>query len=127
MSSDGIHNVDASLSQTALLPADIRSLQIKVGGFNFSVAFAGETLSLLPIGSGSGYVVYAADVSQFAGTVGTLTLTARTTVSFPSNAVGFDSIIFSDQSAPEPGVFGLSALGALLLGWRVFIPALRRK
>jgi hypothetical protein len=30
-----------------------------------------------------------------------------------------DNIQFSDQFVPEPNVFALSALGALLLGWRV--------
>ena len=36
-----------------------------------------------------------------------------------NNYVFLDDIQFSDQSIPEPGVFGLSALGTLLLGWRV--------
>jgi hypothetical protein len=36
-----------------------------------------------------------------------------------NNYVFLDSIQFSNLPVPEPGILGLSALGALLLGWRI--------
>jgi len=38
---------------------------------------------------------------------------------FTDNFWEIDNIQFSDSSIPEPSVFGISAVGALLLGWRV--------
>jgi len=90
-----------------------------VSGLNFSVTVAGQDISLQSIGSGPNYVLYQGDISQFAGEVVDLRLISRTTSSRPFNGVYFDSIVFSNLPIPEPGVFGLSTLGALLLGWRV--------
>ena len=111
--------VSASISQVGLVPADARSIRLKADGYSFSVSFAGQDLSLIPMGTGANYTLYGADISSFAGQVGTLRLTGLTTLSQPSTTDSFDSIQFSNLRVPEPGVFGLSALGALLLGWRV--------
>jgi len=112
-------HIDASVEQTGLVPVDARSIQLKASASSFSVSFAGQALPLFPMGSGQNYTLYGADLSSFAGQVGTLRITALTTLAQPSTADYFDSLIFSSQAVPEPTVFGLSALGALLLGWRV--------
>ena len=111
--------IDSSVEQTGLVPASAKSIQLKASGYSFSVSFAGQALSLIPMGTGANYTLYGADISSFAGQVGTLRLTGLTTLAQPSTTDSFDSIVFSTQAIPEPGVFGLAALGALLLGWRV--------
>ena len=117
---------DATITQTGLVPVGTQSLRFKAqfAPFNssgsFGVTLGGETLSLLPIASGANYTLYAADVHALAGQTAGL---AFTVFSYPQQLAAdylfLDSIQFSNVPVPEPGVFGLSALGALLLGWRV--------
>ena len=116
---------DATIAQTELVPVGTQSLRFKAqfAPFNssgsFGVTLGGQTLSLAPIASGANYTLYAADVHALAGQTAGL---AFTVFSYPQQLAAdylfLDSIQFSNVPVPEPGVFGLSALGVLLLGWR---------
>lgn len=108
-------NVGASVSQTALVPADTQSLQFKAQSSSaFSVSLGGQDLSLVPLGTGANYTLYGADISAFAGQTETLTITA---LAAPNTTENFDSIVFSPNSiVPEPSISGFLALGGLFLG-----------
>jgi len=116
---------DVTLAQTGLVPVGAESLQFKAYAlysypFNpFAVTLGGQTLSLLPLQAGSNYTLYGADIHALAGQDAELDFTLfAQRPHMGNNYLYLDSIEFSDQAVPEPGVFGLSALGALLLGWR---------
>ena len=116
----------ATLAQTGLVPADAESLQFKAqfcpfnASGSFDVTLGGQTLSLVPVATGANYTEYAADIHAFAGETAQLDFIVNV---YPHQDVCdylyLDSIQFSSQPIPEPSVFGLSASGALLLGWRV--------
>jgi len=115
---------DATLAQTGLVPAGTESLLFKAylgsGQDYFQVTLGGQALSLVPVQAGSNYTLYAADIHGWAGQTAELAFTAL----YPHPHIGeipvyLDSMQFSDQGVPEPGVCNLSALGAVLLGWRV--------
>ena len=112
--------VNASISQVGLVPVTASSMQLKEwGSVDFTVSFAGQNLALSPIGGGSGYTVYGADISPFAGQVGALTITelaGPNTV--PATPDYFDSIVFS--SVPEPSARALLALGCGFSCWQLF-------
>ena len=111
--------VDASISQTGLIPVGTESIQLKVYGSDFSVSFAGQNIPLIPLSAGSNYTLYGGDVAEYAGQTGPLTISGlRDPTRF--NAVSVDSILFSAQVVPEPSVLGLLAIGLFLLGWRSF-------
>jgi len=110
-------NVGASISQSGVVPASAQSLQFKAQTGSFSVSLGGQNLSLIPLGTGANYTLYGANISpSFAGQFETLVIA---TLAAPSTTDYFDSIGFSSWSVPEPSALGLSAFGALLLGWRV--------
>jgi hypothetical protein len=109
-------NVSASISQVGLVPANAQSLRFTASPLDgFAVSLEGQTLSLVTIGTGPYYATYGANISSFAGQTAALTFTALAQF---NTTYYIDSIQFSNLPIPEPGVFGLSALGALLLGWR---------
>jgi hypothetical protein len=122
---------DTTLSQTGLVPAGAKSLQFKAyDPYDLSpyvpmaVSLGGQRLSLTPLASGANFTLYGADLQAWAGQTAELdfiVFAERPHVN--NNYVFLDSIQFSDQPIPEPGVLSLSTLGALLLGWR----ALRRR
>jgi len=110
-------NASASITQVGLVPANAQSLLFKAATFSpFSVSLAGQTLSLVSLGTGPNYTLYGADISSLAGQTGALTITALAAYNTTDY---FDSFQFSNLPIPEPGEFGLSVLGALVLGWRV--------
>ena len=118
---------DTTLSQTGLVPAGAKSLQFKAyDPFDLSpfvplvVTLGGQRLSLTPLASGANYTLYGADIHALAGATAELDFTVPAgNPHVNNNYVFLDSIQFSTVAIPEPGVFGLFALGALLLGWRV--------
>lgn len=113
-------NVSASISQVGLVPANAQSIQFKAAASSsLSVSLGGQNLAIISLGTGPNYTLYGADISPFAGQVRTLAITA---LAAPNTTDYFDSIVFSPQAVPEPCVFGLLAVGSLLLGRR-----LRRK
>jgi hypothetical protein len=109
----------AAIGQTGTIPTTAQSLvfwgDISLSGVanNMQVTFNGETVPYSAIGSGSTYTIYGADISGLKGQTGQLLFTA-----FNNTYAAIDNIQLSDQFIPEPGVSALTALGALLLGWR---------
>jgi len=103
----------AAIAQTGQVPDAARALTFfaQIGGLQ--ITFNGQLIPYTGIGSGPNYTIWGCDVSAFAGQTGELRFTT-----LPNTSALIDNIQFSDQSVPEPGVFGVSALGALLVGWR---------
>jgi hypothetical protein len=99
----------AAIGQTGRIPATAQSFSFYSMG-DFAVTFGGQPISLVALGSTSTYNIYGGDISAFANQAGELL--------FQGGGL-LDAIQFSNLPIPEPGVFSLSALGALLLGWRV--------
>ena len=103
-------NAVSTLSQTGLVPADARSITFAIsstaGIYAPSVTLNGFPIYLVPVGGDR----LAGDVTAFAGTTAQLTFTSVNWITY------FDDVQFSNLPVPEPSVFGLSALGALLLG-----------
>jgi hypothetical protein len=121
---------DTTLSETGLVPAGTESLQFRahldVSGFtgSFAVAMGGETLSLVPLQAGANFTVYGADIHTWAGRTAELDFTViAQRPHIGDNYLYLDSIQFSNEPIPEPGMCTLFNLGALLVGWR----ALRRQ
>jgi hypothetical protein len=115
----------ATLAQMGLVPTGTESLQFKaqlsphISRASFAVTLGGQTLSLVPLESGANYTLYGADIHAFAGNTAELDITVNTYPNqFAAEYLFLDSIEFSAQAIPEPGLLGLSALGALLFGWR---------
>jgi hypothetical protein len=80
------------------------------GNGEYAVTFAGHPIALATLGSTATYMIFAGDISAFAGQTGELRFLGGGEL---------DNIVFSNLPVPEPGVFGLSALGSLLIGWRI--------
>jgi len=116
---------DTTLSQTAVVPSSAQSLQFKayLAGSPLSaleVTLGGQQLSLTALGSGANYTLYGAAIPAWAGQTAELDFTVLAgNPHISNNYVFLDDIQFSNSSIPEPSTLGLSALGALLLGWRV--------
>lgn len=111
----------ATISQTGLVPAGTKSLQAiwwSEDG-NPVVTLGGQTINMVPLASYPTYTLYGGDISSFAGEVETLSITEPPPAQGSPSMLELDNIQFSDQAIPEPGVFGLFALGALVLIWRV--------
>ena len=122
---DGSGIVEASLAQTGLVPPDAQFIQCKAWGQNLAVSFAGQSISLTPVGSGPNYTLYGGDISSFAGKVGELRFSSEPTADNPYNTLGLDSINF--VPIPEPGVGALCLFGALVLGLRLRRRLAKRK
>ena len=110
----------ASISQTSLVPVPAKSILFKAykspaPGGTLSVSLGGQGIPFSALSTGSNYTMYGGDISSFAGQIQQLIFSAP-----PGNNAYWviDDIQFSSLAVPEPSVFGVSALGALLLGWR---------
>jgi hypothetical protein len=119
----GLTASSASISQTGLIPVLAESLlfeaQPQADAGTLEVSLRGVNLPFFALSSGANYTLYGADISAFAGQTEQLTFSALVEVSSYGNDWNIDNIQFSNLPIPEPGVFSLSVLGALLLGWRV--------
>jgi len=109
-------NVSASISQTALVPANAESLEFKAQisiDTPFTVSLGGQNLSLSAVGTGPNYTIYAANIpASDAGQTETLTITA---LAGPNSSDSFDAFAFSPTAvAPEPCPVVLTGLGGLL-------------
>jgi len=100
--------VDASISQTGLIPAGAQSIQfLSTGARNgFTVSLNGHQIPMAILGTQGRFNVYGGDVSQFAGLTEELRITALSAPSSPANLY-LDSIQFSDMVVPEPGAAAL--------------------
>ena len=113
----------ASISQTGLVPANAASIRFIaqrpspiVQGI-LLISLGGQNIPFSAISTESNYTTYGGNIaSALAGQIQQLTFTAP---NGGNNYWEIDDIQFSTQSVPEPGVFGLFALGAILIGWRV--------
>src|ERR1017187_649483 len=111
--------VNASLAQVGLIPTNAKSIMLEAlgTGTNFTVSFAGQTISLSAIGSGPNYTLFGGDISSFADQVGELRLS---TLSPLGAGVLLDAISFSTQAIPEPSGLSLVMMGIAGLGvWRL--------
>jgi len=128
---DGAYSIDlyggssgspagVSISQTALVPADASSIGFIAQGYGslggpLLVSLGGQNISFSAISTGPNYTSYAGSIpSGLAGQVAELTFS--TAPDGGNNYWEIDDIQFS--SVPEPGVFGLFALGGLFFGLR---------
>jgi hypothetical protein len=98
----------AAIGQTGRIPQAAESVRF-YGTGGYTVTFGGQPIPVFTLGSTSTYTIFGGDISAFANQAGELL--------FQGGGL-LDAIQFSNLPIPEPGVFGLSALGALLLGWR---------
>ncbi|SRR5258708_1817722 len=110
---------DTTLSQTGAVPGNAQSLQFRVSldpsSAAFGVSLGGQSLTIVPLGTGVNYTLYGADIHSWAGQNAELDFTVFAQRPHVDNYTVFlDSIQFSNQSVPEPSVFRLSILGALL-------------
>jgi len=109
----------AALGQTGLIPVDSLSLRFSLGSLSsvndFAVTFNGQNVPFRALSTGPNYSVYGGDISAFAGSTGELRFSERP-ISQPFSTAFLDDIQFSNQPIPEPNVFCLFSLGALLLG-----------
>jgi len=117
----GITASSASITQSGLVPADASSLFFKAKysgppGGTLLVSVGGQNIPFSAVASQPNYTLFAGDVSAFAGQSWELSFSAPQGI---NNYWMIDDIVLSSQQIPEPSVFGLSALGALLMGWRV--------
>jgi hypothetical protein len=119
----GLTDSAASISQTSLTPVTAEAILFKAqysgppGAGLLSVSMNGQNIPLLFISTGPNYTLYGGDISAFAGQTVQLTFSAPN-LSHDNNW-NIDDIQLSNLPVPEPSVFTLSALGALLVGWRV--------
>jgi hypothetical protein len=126
----GAHAINVSIAQVGLVPAGSRWLRFTslnqwydsfpIPPGPFDVKLGGTSLSLFPLFSNAGYVVYAADVSPWAGltselSIGVLASAAWGNPSFPEGWAFVDSIIFSRTLIPEPSVAALIGIGSFAL------------
>ena len=113
---------DTTLSQTSLVPVSAESLQFRAyspSGFPLRVVLGGQQLALTPLGSGTNYTLYGADIHAWQGHIAQLDFTLLSAGLFAGNNYLFlDSIQFFPQAIPEPGTSGLIVLSGLLLSWR---------
>jgi len=110
--------IPVALVQTGLVPSQAQSLQF-LAVYAPAVYLGGQLLPSVSLGTGPSIsTLFGVDVSGFAGQ--TLELRFQ-----PNLGIDYmDAIQFSNQPIPEPSVFGLLGLGALLLGRR-FVRARR--
>jgi hypothetical protein len=103
-----------SLSQTGLVPANAQSVSLLVSSGTppgaAVVTMNGVNIPLISVAGGR----LAGDISAYAGSV------AQLKISTPNSDdwLYFDDVQFSTSSIPEPSKLALTALGALLLGFR---------
>ena len=112
----------ASISQTALVPVTAESILFEAQHFGppggiLLVSLGGQDIPFSPISSGPNYVLYGGNIPALGGQSAQLIFSALSGTR--DNFWNIDDIQFSNSSVPEPSTLGLSALGALLLGWRV--------
>lgn len=110
----GSMNEAASIGQTGTIPTTAESLTWW-GTTLDSLTFNGQPLTYGAIGSGSGYTIYAANISAFAGETGQLLFSSIHFPLTPGDII--DNIQFSSSPVPEPSVLGLFGVVSAALLW----------
>jgi hypothetical protein len=121
--------VSVSIAQTGLIPAGANTLQFlaSAGAFHptirdfFGVFIDGQRLDVFPPFNQPGGITntFSADISAYAGREVSLQFTSFQLGGYP-NGLKLDNIMFIN--VPEPSVWALFGLGAVVLGWRIFRP-----
>jgi hypothetical protein len=121
--SDADFDVEASISQTGLVPAGTQSLfmDASYSGAPFIVTLGSETLNMLPLQTFSNYTLYGANISSFANEVENLTILEPIPDPLGSQSTDLilDNIQFSSQPVPEPNTLSFSSISILLFFWRM--------
>jgi hypothetical protein len=113
---DGITPENVSIEQAGTVPQGAESLQFKAwqtAQTPFTVAFDGNTLSPVVLGSGANYTLYGVNIAPYAGQTGPLEFTSDF-VTPGAPWLGLDDISFSTSSVPEPSPAVLASIGGLL-------------
>jgi hypothetical protein len=117
--------IAASIAQTGMIPVGSRSIQLDVSPFSsqdlVTVSVGGQNIPLVPLSTRSSYTVFEGDISAFAGQTEQLMISAPPIAADLFNSDVIDDIVFSSQSAPEPGSLALLSCAGLLFGcsrWR---------
>jgi len=101
----------AAIGQTGQIPAGSLSVQFWVfPASNLQVTFGSQLIPISKLSSTANYDVFGGDISMFTGQTAELRFTAQA-----GSGGFFDNIFFSTQPIPEPSMFGLIGLGALML------------
>lgn len=102
-----VPTVSPAIAQIGTVPAIAQSIRFYLAQGDMVVSFNGQEIPLSVLGSAPTGNLYGGDISAFAGQTGELRF----------RGVGYlDHIQFSAEPIPEPRVWALFALGALLLG-----------
>ena len=114
-SANNVQNLySISIGQTGQIPPSANSITFWGNDGGMQITFNGQPLSFNAMGRTANYTIYGADISAFAGQTGQLLFTVP-----PQTATDeLDNIQFSSSTIPEPSELALTALGALLLGFR---------
>lgn len=102
--------VNAFISQTGTIGADIKSLRLLATG-PFSVQVGDVSIPMVSLGGNS----YAGDISAFAGSASELKIVNDATAF--GTAVVVDNVVFSTSYVPEPSVAALLLLAFLGRRW----------
>lgn len=118
----------ASISQTAVVPADALSIRFiaqgelapqgSLYGGPLLVSLQGQNIPITVLSTSSAFMTFGGDVSAFAGQLSQLTIDAPLGV---NNYWEIDDITFSPLPIPEPSTLSFSIGGILVLLWRVNI------
>jgi hypothetical protein len=125
LSNGSFQEVNASISQTGLVPVGTKSLTFDVETFGdtpFSISLGGTPLPLIELGkyvnnAGVQYVEWGANIGNYAGQTEPLTVTTGVN---ENSSLTFDSFAFSPTFAtpvPEPSKWGLFTLSSLFFAW----------
>lgn len=103
----------ASIGQTGQVPSEARSLLYFATG-PLQVIFNGQALFAVPLSDRGKYVIYGADIGNYAGQTGQLTFIRPWSGGSFSSGTTLDSIRFSPNVIPEPSIASLSAAACVL-------------
>ena len=121
----GAPETSVTISQSGLVPVGTQSIQMRIGNYMavgaFTVTLNDQQIGMTQLAVFPSYTLFGGDVSAFANQTAALSITALGVTSGPGpNPVLLDNIQFSSSPIPEPDSIALSALGGLLLSWRVW-------
>ncbi|MEI7728575.1 MAG: hypothetical protein WCO56_03350 [Verrucomicrobiota bacterium] len=109
---------DVYITQTGTIPADANSIQFKGSSARngFIVSLDGHPISMPALKTDGSYYQYGGDISAFAGQTVELRITD---IAVPNSESMFfiDSIAFSTEAVPEPGVITLCCAGGMMVWW----------
>jgi len=106
-----------TISQTGSVPDGTLSLQVMMRWQDVTplVALNGQTITMVPLETFPNYTLYGGNISSFAGQTVALSISEPLSSGVSFSMLELDNIVFSSQPIPEPSIFGLLALGGLLL------------